>query len=367
VLTVVDFGSTEVFPETSSYIGAIVAQRGVARSRRDHVRVVKVHELPPRFAGVRLFEADSSDVSISNEYLDAYNAPHPAGPVGWSLLSPSARQARIHLEETSEPLDSIAGIYQGIRTGANDIFIVEVESHSGGVFAEVRNGLGDVFLVERSLLRPVVFGSDVRRYKIVQPDKYLIYPYRAGSTISEAELREGFPHIQEYFLYYRSLLAGRKSIAGTGLNWYELVRKRDESWLESKKLLIRDLAIQPAFALDEDGTTFLVGGTAVIPADSSQLLPLMGYLNSIVAEWYLRQITPSFKSGFQKFEPQHLQRLPVPHEIFESDLLGDEISNLVLEILSASRTGDIEMQRQLEKQIDSILLRNLGISVSEIR
>jgi hypothetical protein len=367
LLTIVDFGSTEVFIGTSAYIGTIVAQKKPARSFRDHVRVINVHQLPPRFVGAKLFEADDSDILISTKYLGAYNTPHPYGSPSWLLLSPTSRQARIRLEESSEPLDSVAGIYQGIRTGANDIFVVEIESYSDGLLAQIRSGLGDVSLVEKSILHPVVFGSEIRRYDIVRPQRYLIYPYHMGSVISEAELREQFPKTHAYFSSYQPLLAGRKSLTGSGLRWYELVRKRDESWLKSRKLLIRDLAIKPSFALDEDGSTFLVGGTAVVPADSSLLLPLLGYLNSSIANWYLRHITPSFRSGFQKFEPQHLQRLPVLSDVINPTALNKQISNLVLRIVEANKTGNLEEKSVCEKQIDDLLSESVGLDISEVQ
>jgi hypothetical protein len=367
LLTVVDFGSTEVFSGTNAYIGTIVAQKKPAKSFKGSVRVMNVRQLPPRFASVKLLEADSDDIPISTKYLSAYDAPHPHGSSPWLLLSPKERQARIRFEESSEPLGSIAGIYQGIRTGANDIFIVELESHSEGLLVQVRNGLDDVFLVEKSILRPVIFGSEIRRYDRVQPIRFLLYPYYQNYVIPEAELREQFPRTYEYFSSYQSLLEGRRSLIGSGLRWYELVRKRDESWLKSRKLLIRDLATEPSFALDQDGSVFLVGGTAVIPADSSLLLPLLGYLNSGIVNWYLQQITLSFRSGFKKFEPQHLEGLPVLSDIIGPTALNEEIGNLALRIVEANEVGDLEEQRICEKRIDDSLSESVGLEIFEVR
>jgi len=367
LLTVVDFGSTEVFAGTSSYVGTIVAQTKPAVSYRGHVRVLNIRQLPPRLVGAKLLEADTSRGSLSTEYLSAYDTPHPHGSSSWLLLSPATRQARIGLEESSETLDSVAGIYQGIRTGANDVFVVEIASQSDGPLVQIRNGMGDVTLVERLALRPTLFGSEIRRYDLVQPERYLIYPYHMGGAIPEAELRDRFPNLHAYFRSYQALLAGRRSLEGSGLQWYELVRKRDESWLQSRKLLIRDLATKPSFALDEDGSTYLVGGTAVVPADSSLLLPLLGYLNSGIVDWYLRKMTPSFRSGFQKFEPQHLQTLPVFSDVVHPTPLNEKLTELVLRILDAKNSGRIEEQSQWEKRIDNLLFEGIGLSITELR
>jgi hypothetical protein len=115
-----------------------------------------------------------------------------------------------------------------------------------------------------------VFGSDIRRYEVVSSNRVLIYPYRHGAVIPEADLREAYPLTFEYLTGYRELLAERASIVGGNLRWYELVRKRDETWLRSPKLLIRDLATETSFAIDPAGNTYLVGGTAVVSEQRSR-------------------------------------------------------------------------------------------------
>jgi hypothetical protein len=249
----------------------------------------------------------------------------------------------------------VAGIYQGIRTGANDIFIVEIES-SDGDLAVVVNSLGDTGVVEMGLLHPVVFGSDIQRYDLVSAPRYLIYPYRSGTVMPEDAIREAFPRTYEYLSYYREPLSVRGSIAAGGLRWYELVRKRDETWLSSRKLLTRDLATETSFALDSTGETFLVGGTAVVPAEPEMALPLLAYLNSSLVNEFLSQITPTFKRGFQKFEPQHLQRVPVLSALVEDRELADRLGALAAEVVAARREGRVADQALSEKEIDGLLL-----------
>ena len=366
LLTIVDFGPAQVFERTSAYVGAVIARKAPGESVRS-VRVLDVRSLPPRFAAAALLEADRAAGTQHSEYMEAYDAHYPADPSPWLFLSPAVREARLRLERSSQPLGSLAGIYQGIRTGANDVFIVELLPYAGGPLAKIRNGLGDVSLVERDVLRPVVFGAEIRRYELIRPTKYLVYPYHANQRIREAELRQQFPRTYEYLSSYQCLLMGRRSTAASGLGWFELVRRRDQRWLTSSKLLIRDLAMEPAFALDYDGTAFIVGGTAVVPEDPSVLLPLLGYLNSGLADWYLRHITPTFRSGFQKFEPQHLQALPVPSQVSGQTSLSQELGELAWQAVEANRLRDLERQAALEDEIDLLLARGIGLDVSEVR
>jgi type I restriction-modification system DNA methylase subunit len=368
LLTVVDFGSNEVFEGTSAYIGTIISQRHSSRfeNQADSVRVINVQDLSPQFLSFFLLSANFRGEEIHSKILVAYNSSYPRGSSPWLLISPSARRIRTQLENDSEPFDEVAGIYQGIRTGANDIFIVRVESEDG-VLAKIINGLGDFDIVEVSLLHPVVFGTDLQRYSVITSTRFLVYPYRNNTVLQEAEIQTSYPQTYGYLSRYRDLLADRGSIEASGLKWYELVRKRNMSWLQSPKLLIRDLATETAFSIDETGSTYLVGGTAVVPYDSDMLLPLLAYLNSKLVNQYLSQITPSFRGGFQKFEPQHLQRIPILRGIVNGSDLSLNLANQAVKAIRAQTLGNDGERREAEETIEELLYGAAGIEREELQ
>lgn len=296
------------------------------------------------------------------------NVQKPAGKShDWIFLSPTARSARVKLSERSESLPYFANIYQGIRTGANDIFIVTIESLGSGPLVHVRNGLGDIDIIETDILRPIVMGSEVQRYSFARPNRYLIYPYKSNHALLEQEFQELFPQALNYLLNYRNLLAERTTVVVEGKSWFELQRPRDESWLGQKKLMTRDLATETSFALDDEGSTYLIGGNAIIPSDEQFMLPLLGYLNSKLANWVLSQITPSFQAGFQKFETQHLLSLPVLKEIFDDVYIRNILADLVKAILESKLSDNSRLQNQLEAEIDSLLCEVAGIDLQEIQ
>jgi len=362
LLSIIDFGPNEVFARTSAYIGAVVARkRGSPDSPRpEMVRAVLVSDVSDtRYLGGTL----STAVMASGEYradaVSAFDISHPSGDRVWMLLSPSVRRARLRLEQDAVPLGDFAGIYQGIRTGANDIFIVQVESTDGSL-ARVVNLLGDSAILDTALLRPVVFGSDIQRYGILRLDRMLLYPYRRGVLVSEVELQNEFLATYRYLTAYRDLLTGRSSITASGLHWYELVRRRDETWLSSPKLLTRDLAMRTSFTLDDDGQMFLVGGTAVVPPDPQLALPLLAYLNSSVANEFLIELTPAFRGAFQNFEPQHLAQLPIPPFLVEYGEIVTELSQLAQVVLQSRLKGQEERGREAEAAIDRIVAKAVG-------
>jgi hypothetical protein len=370
LLTAVDFGVTEVFEGATVYIGAIVVEK-TSLGEDGAVRVIRVAKLS-RFLGVLLMQADTNGSTIARDHLDAYDSTIAAGLYPWMLLSPADRKARIRISEDSQELASVAGVFQGIRSGANEIFVVDVVSGGAGGVLQVRNGLGDSAILEASLLRSVVYGADIGRYDSFSRveenwQRRLIYPYLEKGVIPEAELREYYPGIYKYLRNYQGILADRTSIAGSGLQWYELVRRRDEGWLESKKLMTRDLAARTSFAADLEGAVFLLGGTAVVPQEPDHLLALLGYLNSSVANWYLAQVVPIFRAGFQKIEPQHLNALPVPSKILETGAWQDDLTSLVQDILQARASGNEAERESLELRVDQLICDLVGLKPAEIQ
>ena len=360
----VDFGSNEVFQGTSAYIGCLVAShQPLLKSPAASVRVLEVKSLPDQFVAAHLIEAEEAE-RVDDKNIRVYFAQHPRGSGPWVLLSASEKQAQIRLSDRSVSLDQISGIFQGIRTGANDIFLLKIVSEDEQYTAEVSNGLGDSAVLERGLLQPVVYGAEVRKYEIVQYDKYLIYPYVNGSVISEGEIAARYPQTHRYLQAYREILASRTSIGDTGLRWYELVRRRDEEWLRRPKLLIRDLAPETAFAADPLGEVFMVGGTAVSPETEDHLFPLLGYLNSKAVTSLMRRVTPQFRGNFQKFEPQHLQRIPVLLRVVEDQALMENLGGLARLATSADASQKLVVAEAIDQLVVEIMVE-AGIELED--
>jgi hypothetical protein len=115
------------------------------------------------------------------------------------------------------------------------------------------------------------------------------------------------------------------------------------------------LAAQTSFTVDVDQVVYLVKGTAVVPADPELALPLLAYLNSSVADSYLRALTPVFRGAFQKFEPQHLEQLPVPPFLVQLDTVTQRLGDLAHQVLEARRAGDEATAHLAESEIDQVV------------
>jgi hypothetical protein len=367
MLTLVDFGSARVFKDASAYVGCVVARRIGANERpATIVRVLEVVSISAQFVGAALLDADEGRETTAPLSVRAFDATHPRDGGPWMLLSPIEVRAKAALSVLSERLDTIADVFQGIRTGANDLFILTIVSDDDRVFCRVVNGVGEEGTIETDLLVPVIFGADVRRNSEVVPTRHLLYPYRNNTLLSEAELEQRYPCAYNYLLGYRDLLSSRASLVASRKRWYELIRQREEDWLRSPKLLIRDLAPSTAFAIDELGSTFLVSGSAVVPSDPALLRPLLAYLNSAIVNDLVRQTTPQFRGSFQKFEPQHLSQIPILRRILEDEGFAAVLGDLATQAIDAVKSGDSDSEQQADAAVNQVVadaFKSSGITV----
>lgn len=347
---IIDFGDTRPF-EADAYIACIVGiKRAPLEPLPTFVKVVEVKRIDRDFVGGLLL---NKEVFVDSDDARIFEARHPSGSEPWMLVSAADQQVRVNLQDSSSRLDSLAIIAQGIRTGANDFFIFDLVSDDGDQLCEVTNGLGEKAIIERDLLRPVIQGSEVQRFSRVSGARRLLYPHRNRAAISEPELSLRYPYAWEYFERNRLVLGGRASLKKSGGSFYELVWPRDEGWLNKPKLLIRDLAPRTSFAIDDAGCVYLVGGTAIMPFDSDLLPALMAYLNSSFISDYVSKSTPGFQGGYQKFEPKHVQSIPVVARVTDDPLFLRELTELAWQRVDArAETREAE---ELEKRIDNLV------------
>lgn len=351
--SIVDFGSTKPF-DADAYVGFIVARKCVSQTTHTRrIRVLEVRSLEAEFLADLIINELRRHGDHESPIIRSFRARHPSGDNPWMLLSEDERLSRVLIEDMSVRLDTIASIPQGIRTGGNDFFYVTLDSDDGGPLSRVTNGFGETFIIESELLEHSVYGSQVRRYENIATPNRLIYPYRGNVALSEPEIEQRYPHAWEYFQRNREILGARASLKKSNGRFYELIWPRYETWLRRPKLLIRDLAPATAFAIDAAGRIFLVGGTAVVPEDPEILLALMAYLNSSVINDLVRQTTPHFRGSFQKFEPQHIQGIPVLDRLIKDQALIDQLSLYSGGILES--LDDPERSRLLESQVNNLV------------
>ena len=365
VEVVADFRDAPVFPEARAYVGAIVwrkAEAGATAPVEHPSRAIVAEKWNPE-VGRGLPLLSRAEGTIDGEGARAFDVSlRPGGP--WLLVSNFERRARVAVESAGVPLSEIAEVRQGIKTGANDIFILR----AGGIdpadpLTECIPSDGVPVTIETALLRPVAFGADIKRFQLAT-DRYLLYPYDDGAAIEEEDLRERFPAVYRYLSGARELLEARSGVGTTSTPWYGLVRARDGDLLSQPKIVTRDLAKRPEFAADFAGGLLLVGGVAVVPHDAALVGPLCLYLNTPLCDWWTAFGASLFQRSYRKFEPGRIAEVPIPPALLDGHLLSDEFG-IAAESLSGLDEYSGENIDRILRELTIRLIDDAGLNPDE--
>jgi type I restriction-modification system DNA methylase subunit len=281
-------------------------------------------------------------------------------------------------------------IFQGIKTSADKIYIVEeIERKAKRVKIFSREKEAEYWL-EPDLLHPLIKGGDSRRYCISRTNRFIIFPYakegnKPTELIPELILKNSYPLTWGYLIDNKPYLENRENGKMRGGRWYAYGRTQALEVMPFPKIFTPDIAARASFSLDESGDLFFTGGVAggygvlVIPEYSTKYA--LGLLNSKLLEWFLRQSATQMRGGFYSYESRFIRNLPIRTIDFSNpiDKSGHyEIVELVDSMLSlqkqlvAAKTPDekTRIHRQIDttdQQIDQLVYELYGLTEQEIK
>ena len=152
----------------------------------------------------------------------------------------------------------------GIKTGLNEAFVINEET---------RNQLVETDKSSADVIKPILFGKDVKRFSLYNEKRYVIYLHPNKNP-------NDYPSIKRHLEAFRTPLSKRAA----SQQWYELQQPAVSllPLLARPKIVYPIIAPEPRFTLDNEG--FLINDKLfVLPTDS---LYLLGLLNSSLANFF---------------------------------------------------------------------------------
>ena len=200
---------------------------------------------------------DSADIPRLSDAFQEHACPMHASdlsPDGWSLTSPNALKLLKKLENTGTPLGEYVGggIYRGVITGCNDALIIDESVRQQLIAEDIKSD---------ELIKPVLRGKNVRKWKTKPTDEYLIaiassanreWPWSDAGNISEAEgiFAETYPAIHRHLNGYRERLTARDD---QGKFYWELRSCAYYAEFEKPKIVYPNIAQFPSACYDTRG------------------------------------------------------------------------------------------------------------------
>jgi len=308
---ILDFGDLEVFPGISTYPAILIVD--TQQEFTDDVSVAQFEDL--EFTDLS-DEYDRISIQLSAEYF---------GEDKWSMGSVEEERVKRILDGRSDSLSEFItnsldisgasdGIGWGIKTGGNDAFIIDEGTRTELIDEDPRS---------EEIIKPLLKGKDLEKYRIDFQNRYLIYA-KQGIQI------DNYPAIKSHLEQYKEQIGS----TATDEEWYELMQDQAEyeRFFENGKICYPDISKECSFAMDDEGF-YLANTCYFIPSDSYALLAI---LNSTPINWYYQFVTSEYRGGYQRSFTHAIKNLPIPSNLFNSDS-ENELSKLAEEITATNQ------------------------------
>ncbi len=311
LMGILDFSDQQVFEGTGAYTCIIfLGNPGDARPR---IGVV-LRLSPCPVAQLTLWELE-----------DAYNGNLVSGGIDisrlgsapWVLVPEREHRLREKLRTRGTPLEEIAKIFQGFKTGMDNAFIFErIETAEDGELMNARTSAGKIISVERKACLPLVKGGDIDRFHLRHFSHWVLFPYHDGKLLSEEVLENSLPKAMSYLRDIRETLCTRKEVQHGRVKWYAYSFAKSMTFYERPKILTPDIAPQASFAFDEEGRFAFTGGAAggygiLLQSKAPPYDFLLGLLNSQLVDWYVQAVAAQFHGGYFSYERRFIKDIPV--------------------------------------------------------
>jgi len=267
-----------------------------------------------------------------------------------------------HLEDVTER------IYQGLKTSADKIYILEEKGRKGNFIYVFSRHTEKEYKVEAGMLYPLMKGGDSKRYSLNRNTGLLIlFPYKKNSVgkmilMSENEIKEHYSETYSYLKECKSYLENREDGKMKGKEWYAFGRSQALDIIHLPKIFTPDIAPVASYSLDETGDILFTGGAAggygIIPNNGISFEYLLGLLNSKLLDTINKQTATQMRGGWYSFESRFIKSLPIyipdpkDNEKFPLTQKIEEFVKQILEFRKKGKTGDAEF---LEKKIDEMV------------
>lgn len=353
---IVDFTDLQIFSEAITYTGII----SFNNKKADYVLRYKKfkNNINNRISlSDLLLTRDENDfIEIINKEKSNLNKdPWEFNNEINSKIFSKMREASIKLRDLSE------GIYQGIATGKDEVFILNQE--------EI-----DKFNIEKEMLQPFLMGKNIGRYQIFYKNIYLLYPYtNEGKVIDEEKLKTQYSNTYKYLILKRNLLKGRGYFEKSNKKWYELWNQRNLNRFKQTKIITLDNATKNSFYLDNDGYLTSTTAYSIIlkNKDINHYKTILALLNSRLLEFIHHKNTIPQAGGFFRYQAIFIEGLPIkiPGKDIQFKII--ELVDNILDLKNKEGfSSNINYQTSVveyEKQIDQIVYKIYDLSEEEIR
>jgi hypothetical protein len=223
--------------------------------------------------------------------------------------------------------DFTLGIFQGVVTGLNDLFILEChhQQESEDYLTLFCPYSLEYIKIEKAILKPFIKGEDICRYCYLDVTRFILYPYHIlnnkNTLYTEDELQNLFPLTYTYLLKYKTILENRGTEKMKYEAWYSLWNARNPDKFATAKILTPDICYKGQMTADlsEDllhaDTTYAI---VIHPDNKLNIYGILAIINSQLIWFYLTNTGTPLRGGYFRYKTNYLQSIPIPQINFNT-------------------------------------------------
>jgi hypothetical protein len=312
----------------------------------------------------------------------------------WVFVAEKTAQILDSMNEKGLPLGVLADkLFVGLQTSADAVYILDMRDldETAGLVTAYSRERERTYRLELGVTKPLLKGSlDMRRYRVEDVSRYVIFPYQEGKLIPPDEFAKRYPNCWAYLLESRERLEGRERGKMRHEGWYGYVYPKNLTLFEQPKLLTPSIGQRASFSYDAEGQYYFVGsgggggggyGITLKEGDPSPLYAL-GLLNSRLLDFYLQNTSSPFRHGWYAYNKQYIERLPIrrinfddPEDVARHDKMVALVEEMLrlqkehaeAEALKEDRRHDLARRiERLDAEIDALVYELYRLTEEEI-
>lgn len=300
----IDFRSHQVFEEATIYTSIQI----FSRSPVQHVELAFVGD-----GDVSRIDWNDQDNMLPWDAIPADGRP-------WRLAPAPVRSLMDRLDRDCRPLGDPSvtkSIFQGIITSADHIFHLKRIANGQYIHKPKGSGAKPVPVkIEDALMKPLVSGTEVKRFLEPATETYLLFPYAVGDGVDlmpADRLAAEFPKAWQYLQQHEEELRARENGSFDDAQWYRMGRNQNLDKQELPKLLVGQLVPGMRVSFDDGGKVYAnnVRVNGILPQGDNGWF-LMGILNSPTVDFVFRWTGKPKDNGYYEANKQFIAPLPIP-------------------------------------------------------
>ncbi len=299
---VVHFGDEQIFDGATTYTCLMFLDKKPVKNL-DFTKVTNISEW--RNSGIAETGLINSEKITSSE---------------WNFVVGKGAKLFEKLDTMSVKLGDVSKIFVGLQTSADKVFVLNNIKKVNDKVVGFSKAIDSDVEIEKGILKKLHMGQDIGRFSSTS-SKMIIYPYKIenGKPVlySSDEIKDRFPKCWKYLNKCSQFLKDREGGKWNIEEWWQYGRNQNIAEMGTEKIILQVLSKYGSYDYDPDASCAIVGGGNAggygisLTKGGIGYLYLLGLLNSKVLNYFVRQVSTTFRGGFYSYAKRFIEKLPI--------------------------------------------------------